>query len=584
MNLARISRGSNSSKDSVSVPDSQMFSLAEVSASASVRGSITIRDADLLRGTLASQVLLQRGRILDDCAGDDGTYNMSFKVRHIDVFISHNWVTPRKEKYRVLALCFNFMPAVGAALGLALCTTMLTAMGTLPLFPTRSASGQDQLFGAYALLLGPPAFLLVFFHWQEIGVHFPKAGTACRGTSCFLDKVCIHQSDEDRKQAGIRSLAAFLRYSHSMVVVYNDVYLQKLWTVYELASFLALQPGGELTVIPLFFPNLVWKGLLFYWIVNLIYIVVHLRPIQELLASTGLGSLASVLHALLALPAVYAFCTIFRVRMQEQQKIRTHVDNFSIFDAKCFAESDRAIVQSNIARFMRGIGSVGKDASEAEAMEAFGALVRAEVPKALQRSNGRVGMKYKFVLGIFLSQTLFALDNLAADLAMDLPLKRAMLGFANILTIHFGVLPLVVYLVSWLTHRTLHVRGHGPAAACEAAIALAACASGHLAVLGLESLRLRACEELAFLCLWAAVVLALLCLTWLSYRRRKSLKWRMFLKKQLSGEPVAAKATSRSEAPDASLPAEGDLSETQRSLPTAAVRSGADSEAAVSSA
>merc|ERR1719504_458999 len=70
----------------------------------------------------------------------------------------------------------------------------------------------------------------------------------------FLDKTCIHQTDINLQTAGIRKLGAFLRRSRCMVVLYGEQYLQKLWTVYELASFLTLCPGRKIWVIPVYFP------------------------------------------------------------------------------------------------------------------------------------------------------------------------------------------------------------------------------------------------------------------------------------------------------------------------------------------
>ena len=61
--------------------------------------------------------------------------------------------------------------------------------------------------------------------------------------------------------SGIANLAAFLAYSWSMVVLYSDVYLEKLWTVYEIASFLLLFPRGRLHVRPVYFPKLVLSGM-----------------------------------------------------------------------------------------------------------------------------------------------------------------------------------------------------------------------------------------------------------------------------------------------------------------------------------
>ena len=58
----------------------------------------------------------------------------------------------------------------------------------------------------------------------------------------FLDKVCIHQTDTKLQKEGIAHLGMFLLFSGQLVVLQDDDYLERLWTVYELATFLSLQP------------------------------------------------------------------------------------------------------------------------------------------------------------------------------------------------------------------------------------------------------------------------------------------------------------------------------------------------------
>merc|ERR1719506_1574523 len=61
----------------------------------------------------------------------------------------------------------------------------------------------------------------------------------------FLDKTCIHQTDISLKRAGVLKLGAFLTSSSRMLILYSDVYLKKLWTVYEVACFLLTPRTGN---------------------------------------------------------------------------------------------------------------------------------------------------------------------------------------------------------------------------------------------------------------------------------------------------------------------------------------------------
>jgi len=54
------------------------------------------------------------------------------------------------------------------------------------------------------------------------------------------------------QRQGIEKLSAFLSNSEIMVALYTDTYLLKLWTVYEVASFLALRPIKCMKIVPVY--------------------------------------------------------------------------------------------------------------------------------------------------------------------------------------------------------------------------------------------------------------------------------------------------------------------------------------------
>ena len=63
----------------------------------------------------------------------------------------------------------------------------------------------------------------------------------------FFDKVCIDQSDAAAIQEGIQNITAYLKHSSTLLVLLTDVYLKKIWTVFELTEFLALKPSAPAT-------------------------------------------------------------------------------------------------------------------------------------------------------------------------------------------------------------------------------------------------------------------------------------------------------------------------------------------------
>ena len=65
----------------------------------------------------------------------------------------------------------------------------------------------------------------------------------------FLDKVCIHQTDPQRKAAGIQAIDQFLVRSKKMLICYNDDYFERLWCCFELAA--RASSGSEIEMLPL---------------------------------------------------------------------------------------------------------------------------------------------------------------------------------------------------------------------------------------------------------------------------------------------------------------------------------------------
>ena len=118
---------------------------------------------------------------------------------------------------------------------------LLTVVGALP---TVEIAWSKYPEGICCRLLITPICLGVLLLGGEV-----RSVLGCQGPLLFLDKTCISQDDPERKRKGIRKLGAFLMNSSTMVVLYTDLYLQRLWTVYEVASFLSLHPVTKMCVV-----------------------------------------------------------------------------------------------------------------------------------------------------------------------------------------------------------------------------------------------------------------------------------------------------------------------------------------------
>ncbi|CAE7223023.1 unnamed protein product [Symbiodinium sp. CCMP2592] len=79
--------------------------------------------------------------------------------------------------------------------------------------------------------------------YQRAGSCVPYLGFLAIISSVFLDRACIHQGDARLKAEGIFNLAAFLKASKSLVVVFDESYLSRAWCVFELAAFIKSHEG-----------------------------------------------------------------------------------------------------------------------------------------------------------------------------------------------------------------------------------------------------------------------------------------------------------------------------------------------------
>mmetsp|Transcript_63838 Transcript_63838/g.148726 ORF Transcript_63838/g.148726 Transcript_63838/m.148726 type:complete len:684 (-) Transcript_63838:97-2148(-) len=365
-----------------------------------IREAFFFEDQGDLRGSRLRDILRGFGQILSSSVGSEETYDLSATVSHIDWFISHNWSVGRWEKTLALVLFFHTTKALVATFAMCCLAFGLTAAGILPTFEV--ANGQQ---GISVLLVGMPTFCICLC----AGYHADRCLDG-RSPTVFLDKTCIHQTDMALKKRGIAKLGAFMRKSSGMVVVYSDVYLRKLWTAYEVACFLVVNPDGPIVLVPLFLPKTFVCGLLLIFASNCALYFAHfagwLQRYQQ----------ASVATTLIVLFQMSCIAPLLRHWAREQEHIRSLVQAFSIKDTVCFDENDRPVVYGNIAMFMEAAGLVAQGARQHEALEKFDELVQEHMPRALQLSLGSVGLKYRYGLVYFLLLSSYCMDMMVGTL------------------------------------------------------------------------------------------------------------------------------------------------------------------------
>ena len=177
----------------------------------------------VIRSISSPHVLADFGYHLSSKHGSAATYALSKPADDFDAFLSHSWRDSGLLKYLALSYHFNLRSALLATLAacvlLAFGHAIFGAPTPLALFPSMCAAdiarGFERSKGIEFILVGHTTFLAVLL----FGYRMPRL---VRPRKLFLDKMCIHQTDEVQKRRGILSLWEFLRKSKTMVVLYND--------------------------------------------------------------------------------------------------------------------------------------------------------------------------------------------------------------------------------------------------------------------------------------------------------------------------------------------------------------------------
>jgi len=144
------------------------------------------------------------------------------------------------------------------------------------------------------------------------------------------------------------------------VIVYSDVYLRKLWTIYEVACFLVAGPKHRR--IDVIHSALAPIALSAYTIIYFLYFAWYVPHIP----------LGTVLLPVFI--AILAACIAILLRKLQQSLALTwqRVANFRVAEAMCFNEDDREVVEGNIEAFLKCLAYLPYDGCRAEALGVLG--------------------------------------------------------------------------------------------------------------------------------------------------------------------------------------------------------------------
>lgn len=357
---------------------------------------------ELLRGVALSRILARCSQTFDGSHGSESTYRLSEQVDSIQFFISHNWAVPRIKKFIVLACYFNFDIAMLACFIVSLVLSILQVLGALPSTSTRNLVPYKTGFFCVCSLL--PTFFAVNFFVRDLLALF-----RLRGPSVFLDKICIHQVDEELMKAGIQKLGAFVRHSNCVLVLYTDLYLRKLWTVFEIAAFLAVHSKEQITVLP------VDEWTFYCGCLFLCYPMTVASKAFE--AGTGFSYTFYITTGVGA--AAYGW--VVRKWSQGKRATQVRLESFRVQDCVCAVESDRPLVYGNIKVLMLACGVLPESASEEDSLEAFNVQVRTNLLEVMQPF---LGLRFAFRRRQYLFAGIAILGGAALDTLAPLSCGR----------------------------------------------------------------------------------------------------------------------------------------------------------------
>ena len=195
-------------------------------------------DDDLLRGVPLRSTLKTLGWIwrLSPYDVDEKVsrqlWHQSRRVPQLDLFLSHTWRTP--GTFKVLALM------VRCGLHSALCLWFLAVVSTCALYSSFGHVMMPFVVRTYALSWdekSPYGLWLMVAGFLGLLVGFGCSPyLPARGGSplCFVDIACIHQTDLDLKQRGIRSIGGFLSHATELCVLWSPAYLSRRWGILQI--------------------------------------------------------------------------------------------------------------------------------------------------------------------------------------------------------------------------------------------------------------------------------------------------------------------------------------------------------------
>jgi hypothetical protein len=193
-------------------------------------------------------------------------------VERCGYFVSHAWDDEDAERHpgKKVQLMRAFLCLQ------RLCAQLTVSFGLVAVFlvplgfalasitaSMREDFGTSFVFPWWAPLLIALSTLGVLLGWAALSAqgHVPARLAPWRysGTTLFLDKCCVLQDTAETRAAGVAGFARFLAHCDGMIVFTSPKYFERLWCVYELATFCKFNDRASLLLFNLEWPTSIFS-------------------------------------------------------------------------------------------------------------------------------------------------------------------------------------------------------------------------------------------------------------------------------------------------------------------------------------
>ena len=296
----------------------------------------------------------------------DKEYALSSANDDYTAFVSHSWSAPRTQKWLALLFRFSLLPACAAAHAAAVLSVVLSVTRVLPPFAYGNfwvslGVAVDTEICLWAQVLGASTFVLVLLTYEHIHALLERLRWV-EPSRCFLDKLCIHQTDAQLRQIGIDSIGVFLQNSRTMLVLWSPDYFSRLWCCFEMGVFLdesGPNTGRRIEFQPLYeAPNTFVISSISFAITGLYNaLVVPLTLTEDPVVQNA------IIFSLVVLLSSLGAFAITRMRYDEfrRSQLPKQIAAFRFASAVCAVESDRKLVTGVMTALHGASVSTGSD-------------------------------------------------------------------------------------------------------------------------------------------------------------------------------------------------------------------------------